>query len=322
MGTHPIFESDFDCLTDIMVSEEQLKAEEEQLLNEDLTPAEAEAEASVAAEVTPAPAPAAAATPAANNNGKKAENVEETHVTTFDVTEHGAQFHREIVNLRDEKKMNDGHLVFASNGERKRVSVLMSAISSGSVKLMNAFYHAKRTMMEHGFFHTSIDLKLPPFARAGTSSPESAVRAVISYIYTGQLNVSSMNIKNIAVLAAYLEIEPIMDLLPGLAAQLNVDDFDMTVLKSAGEALPEMTVDGLKKFVEAGFGTTTKMRTGDKRKNQAAKKQQPPKKPKVEEKPADAASTTPTAATPATATPAAAATTTPAATPAQAIVRT
>ena len=83
-----------------MVSEEQLKAEEEQLLNEDLTPAEAEAEASVAAEVTPAPAPVAAATPAANNNGKKVENVEETHVTTFDVTEHGAQFHREIVNLR------------------------------------------------------------------------------------------------------------------------------------------------------------------------------------------------------------------------------
>ena len=127
--------------------------------------------------------------------------------------------------------MNDGSLVFASNGERKRISVLMSAISSGSVELMNAFYHAKRTMMEHGFFHTSIDLKLPAFVRPGTSSPESAVRAVINYIYNGQLNVSSMNIKNIAVLAAYLEIEPIMDLLPGLAEQLNVDDFNLVELK-------------------------------------------------------------------------------------------
>ena len=82
-----------------MVSEEQLKAEEEQLLNEDTTPPTAEP-----VEPTPAPAPVAAATPAAtpaaNNNGKKAENVEETHVTTFDVNEHGAQFHREIVNLR------------------------------------------------------------------------------------------------------------------------------------------------------------------------------------------------------------------------------
>ena len=79
-----------------MVSEEQLKAEEEQLLNEDTTPPTAEP-----VEPTPAPAaPVAAAATPANNNGKKAENVEETHVTTFDVNEHGAQFHREIVNLR------------------------------------------------------------------------------------------------------------------------------------------------------------------------------------------------------------------------------
>ena len=86
--------------------------------------------------------------------------------------------------------------------------------------------------MEHGFFHTSVDLNLPQFARPGIS-PESAVRAVIGYIYTGQLNVSSMNIKNIAVLAAYFDIEPIMELLPGLAEQLNVDDFNMDELKVA-----------------------------------------------------------------------------------------
>ena len=44
-------------------------------------------------------------------------------------------------------------------------TITLSAISSGSVRLMNSFYKAKRTMMEHGFFHTSIDLKLPHFAQ-------------------------------------------------------------------------------------------------------------------------------------------------------------
>ena len=95
----------------------------------------------------------------------KKEQVEETHVTEFDLASHGSIFHREINSLREEKTMNDGNLVFASNGERKRISVLMSGVSSGSVKLMNSFYHAKRTMMEHGFFHTSIDLKLPAFCQ-------------------------------------------------------------------------------------------------------------------------------------------------------------
>ena len=41
----------------------------------------------------------------------------------------------------------------------------MSSISAGSVKLMNSFFKAKKIMMEHGFFHTSIDLKLPQFAQ-------------------------------------------------------------------------------------------------------------------------------------------------------------
>lgn len=90
-----------------------------------------------------------------------------------------------------------------------------------------------------------------------------------------------MSIKNVAVLAAYLEINPLLELLPDLATQLSVADFNLDELKNAAGELPEMSVDGLKKFVEAGFGTTTKMRTGDKRKNQNAKKPQPPKKPKV-----------------------------------------
>ena len=43
--------------------------------------------------------------------------------------------------------------------------------------------------------------------------------------------------------------------------------------KKAADALPEMTVDGLKKFVDAGFGTLAKMKVpgksaGDKRKQQ------------------------------------------------------
>ena len=92
---------------------------------------------------------------------------------------------------------------------------------------------------------------------------------------------SGLSIKNIAVLGAYLEMNPLLELLPDLASQLNVDDFNLDELKNVAAELPDMTVDGLKKFVEAGFGTTTKMRTGDKRKNQNAKKAQPPKKPKV-----------------------------------------
>ena len=69
-------------------------------------------------------------------------------------------------------------------------------------------------MMEHGFFHTSIDLKLPQFAQPvsdnffsldekfencqkfdltkiavqGQSSPETAVRSLVNYIYNGTLD--------------------------------------------------------------------------------------------------------------------------------------
>ena len=115
-----------------------------------------------------------------------------------------------------------------------------------------------------------------------TSSPETAVRALVNYIYSGKLEVSSMSIKNVAVLGAYLEMEQLLEQLPDMAIQLGVDDFNLEQLKTIGQGLPDMTVDGLKKFVEAGFGTTTKMRTGDKRKNQPTKKKEPPKKqPKV-----------------------------------------
>ena len=58
-------------------------------------------------------------------------------------------------------------------------------------------------------------------------------------------------------------MEPLLALLPDLATQLGVGDFDIDALKTTGSNLPEMTIDGLKKFVEAGFGTTNKMKTGD-----------------------------------------------------------
>ena len=78
-----------------------------------------------------------------------------------------------------------------------------------------------------------------------------------------------------------------MEKIPSLAEQMGVTDFDFEDLKKKASELPEMTVDGLKKFVDAGFGTVTKMKTpmktGDKRKpNQANKKKEPVvKKPKV-----------------------------------------
>ena len=78
-------------------------------------------------------------------------------------------------------------------------------------------------------------------------------------------------------------MDPVLEKLPSLAEQMGLSDFDFDDLKKKASELPEMTVDGLKKFVDAGFGTVTKMKTGDKRKpNQANKKKEPVvKKPKV-----------------------------------------
>merc|ERR1711962_1289376 len=159
--------------------------------------------------------------------------------------------------------------------------------------------------MEHGFFHTSIDLKLAQFAQPGQSSPETAVRSLVNYIYTGTLDVSPTSIKNVAILASYLDMTPVLEKIPNLAEQMGVSDFDFEDLKKKASELPEMTVDGLKKFVDAGFGTVTKMKTpmktGDKRKpNQANKKKEPVvKKPKVEGEQQPAATETGKDATPA-----------------------
>ena len=112
----------------VMVSTaEELKAEDE-LLNE--TPVETIAgDAPKADENTaPATAPPAAATTTttangkANGKGKKGKKdepdpMEETHVTEFDVEEHSKTLLEQMQKFREEKTLNDGHLVFASEGK-------------------------------------------------------------------------------------------------------------------------------------------------------------------------------------------------------------
>ena len=108
----------------VMVSTaEELKAEDE-LLNE--TPAETTAGDAPKADENSAPAtaPPAAATAngKANGKGKKGKKdepdpMEETHVTEFDVEEHSKTLLEQMQKFREEKTLNDGHLVFASEGK-------------------------------------------------------------------------------------------------------------------------------------------------------------------------------------------------------------
>ena len=102
---------------------EELKAEDE-LLNE--TPAETTAGDAPKADEKSAPAttPPAAATAngKANGKGKKGKKdepdpMEETHVTEFDVEEHSKTLLEQMQKFREEKTLNDGHLVFASEGK-------------------------------------------------------------------------------------------------------------------------------------------------------------------------------------------------------------
>ena len=108
----------------VMVSTaEELKAEDE-LLNE--TPVETAAGDAPKADENSAPAtaPPAAATAngKANGKGKKGKKdepdpMEETHVTEFDVEEHSKTLLEQMQKFREEKTLNDGHLVFASEGK-------------------------------------------------------------------------------------------------------------------------------------------------------------------------------------------------------------
>ena len=104
----------------------ELKAEYE-LLNE--TPAETLAGDALKADENTAPetAPPAAATTTAkgkaNGKGKKgkkgsrAKKEMKTNVTEFDVEEHSKTLLEQMQKFREEKTLNDGHLVFASEGK-------------------------------------------------------------------------------------------------------------------------------------------------------------------------------------------------------------
>ena len=104
----------------------ELKAEYE-LLNE--TPAETLAGDAPKADENSAPitAPPAAGTTTANGkaNGKgkkgkkgsRAKKEMKTHVTEFDVEEHSKALLEQMQKFREEKTLNDGHLVFASEGK-------------------------------------------------------------------------------------------------------------------------------------------------------------------------------------------------------------
>ena len=105
--------------TMVATPEEELKAEEE-LLNENHT------EPNVTEESATVDQAAEDADLAENNangdaGGKElpknaSPDMEETHISEFDISEHANQFFEEIKNLRDQKNMNDGNIVFASEG--------------------------------------------------------------------------------------------------------------------------------------------------------------------------------------------------------------
>ena len=105
---------------------EELKAKD-MLLNK--IPAEATAGDARKADEnsSPATAPPAALTTTANGKangkgkqGKKGSRVKKerkTHVTEFDVEEHSKTLLEQMQKFREEKTLNDGHLVFASEGK-------------------------------------------------------------------------------------------------------------------------------------------------------------------------------------------------------------
>ena len=86
--------------------------------------------------------------------------------------------------------------------------------------------------------NTTIELEIPDFHQEGQSLPESAVKSVFNFIYTGQLDVNSMNLKNVAVLAHYMEIEPITSRIEELAGQLGVE-VDNEDLKSKARSISQ-----------------------------------------------------------------------------------
>jgi len=222
-------------------------------------------------------------TPATNGttNGKSQEE-EEEHTTEF--PGYPQYMIAQLQAQRADQTFTDGKLVFTSGDKRRRMKVLLSSVAIGAIKLNRAFLNAKRSMMEAGYMNTTIELEIPDFHQEGQSLPESAVKSVFNFIYTGQLDVNSMNLKNVAVLAHYMEIEPITSRIEELAGQLGVE-VDNEDLKSKAEAMGNLRVVGMDKFIKAGFGNAPRQNVGGKRPNTPKKTPVPEKKQKTLEEP-------------------------------------
>jgi hypothetical protein len=91
----------------------------------------------------------------------------------------------------------------------------------------------------------------------GTSSAETALRIIFQFVFNGKFNVSQMSIKNVAVLAAYLKIDAILESLPAAAEQIGEADFDIEEYKKIASSLGAMKIVGLDKFVNVFGGGKT-----------------------------------------------------------------
>jgi hypothetical protein len=67
-----------------------------------------------------------------------------------------------------------------------------------------------------------------------------------------------MSLKNVAVLAAFLQIDSILDALPAAAEKLGVSDFDIEEYKTIASKLGGTSVVGLEKFISVFGGGAKK----------------------------------------------------------------
>ncbi|CBY36523.1 unnamed protein product [Oikopleura dioica] len=130
------------------------------------------------------------ASPAVKENLPVAEEAQEELVYEFE--NYKDQFYENFAKLKDLKIFNDGSLVCISNEKLVRFPCNISAISIAVPKLNQEFYQAKRTMVQNGFMHSSVDLQLPDFRQEGTSSAETALRIIFQFVFNAKFNVSPM----------------------------------------------------------------------------------------------------------------------------------
>ncbi len=67
-----------------------------------------------------------------------------------------------------------------------------------------------------------------------------------------------MSLKNVAVLAAFLQIDSIIEALPAAAERLCVSDFDIEKYKTIASSLSGTSVVGLEKFISVFGGGAKK----------------------------------------------------------------